>query len=103
VPAVFEKAGSVVQRLNIDDVRDTETTDNSRGLNDKVPSAALTGTPAVLTSTVTVNVAPVLYTPVPGDTASVAAYVNTGNAQKTMRARPSIVTMFFAEIVYFIF
>jgi hypothetical protein len=91
VPAVLEKVGSVVHKLKIDDAREADTTDNSRGLKDKVPSAAFTGTPAVFTNTFIVKVAPVLYTPVPGETASVAACVVLGrNTNMSTVARQNI-------------
>jgi hypothetical protein len=43
VPAELEKAGSVTHKLKIELERLIEVTDNSRGLNEITPSAALMG------------------------------------------------------------
>jgi hypothetical protein len=77
VPALFEKAGSAVHKLNTLPLL-TETTESSFGLNVSVPSAALIGFPEVSTCTRTLKVLPVVNTPVEGLTAIVAAFVNTG-------------------------
>jgi len=104
IPAVFEKAGSEVQRLKIELVRDTDTTDNSRGLKDKVPSAALTAFPEVLTTTDTVKVLPVLYTPVAGLTDKVDAKLYCGTRSiisavvKKHRTRSCVLREIFATV-----
>jgi hypothetical protein len=83
VPAALEKVGSVVQRLNIEDVRETDTTCSSFGLKLNVPSAALIGAPLVLTTTRTVKVLPVEYTPVAGVRDNVEAYMKDAGVKSS--------------------
>ncbi len=58
VPAELEKVGSVVHKVKIEPLFESETTLSSPVLKIKLPSAALIGTPPLLTLTTTEKVVP---------------------------------------------
>jgi hypothetical protein len=97
VPALLENVGSAIQRLKIELARVTLTTESSRGLKLRVPSAALIDCPPELTFTRTVNVPFELYTPVLGEIDNVAAKATLAEKIKNDATIPAITSPCFRK------
>jgi hypothetical protein len=87
VPAVFEKAGSVVQSENAEPVLETFTTDSFVLSNVSDASTALTLSPAGSATMDTVNVCPEEYEPDAGDTRRSAAKARSKEKRKKKKEK----------------
>jgi hypothetical protein len=90
VPAVLEKVGSVVQRVNADPVLPTPVTDSFVLSKVSFPSTALMLFDCGFTCIVAVNDCPTEYVPVLGDTATSAACVKRGKEKTNTKKQKRI-------------